>query len=97
MVRDLILACVQRRFAALRAPSPVQCPANNFSAYTARETLDFAAALFLVPRFTPVRSLENNSVSEAFVETLKRDHARVQPSPDTLTEAGATPGLDRRG
>ena len=86
-----------RRFAALRAPSPVQCLADNFSAYTARETLDFAAALFLVPCFTPVRRPESNSVSEALVETLKRDHTRVQSSPDTLTVAGATPGLDRRG
>jgi transposase InsO family protein len=85
MVRDLMLACVERRFDALRAPHPVQWLADNGSAYTARETLDFATALGLVPCFTPVRSPESNGVSEAFVKTLKRDYARVQPRPDALT------------
>ena len=36
MVRDLMLACVERRFAAIRAPYPVQWLADNGSAYTAR-------------------------------------------------------------
>jgi transposase InsO family protein len=63
----------------------VQWLADNRSAYTACETLDFAAALRLVPSFTPVRSWESNGVSAAFVKTLKRDYARVQPSPDALT------------
>ena len=45
MVRDLMLACVERRFGSLRAPHPVQWLADNSSAYTARETLDFATAL----------------------------------------------------
>ena len=85
MVRDLMLACVERRFCHLRAPHPVQWLADNGSAYTARETLDFAAALHLVPCFTPVRSPESNGVSEAFVKTLKRDYARIQPRPDALT------------
>ena len=85
MVRDLMLACVERRFEALRTPYPVQWLADNGSAYTARETLDFAAALGLVPCFTPVRSPESNGVSEAFVKTLKRDYARAQPRPDALT------------
>ena len=85
MVRDLMLACVERRFASLRVPHPVQWLADNGSAYSARETLDFAAALSLVPCFTPVRSPESNGVSEAFVKTLKRDYARIQPRPDALT------------
>ena len=85
MVRDLMLACVEQRFASLRAPHPVQWLADNGSAYSARETLDFAAALSLVPCFTPVRSPESNGVSEAFVKTLKRDYARIQPRPDALT------------
>lgn len=83
-VRDLMLACVERRFAALRTPHPVQWLADNGSAYTARETLDFATALGLLPCFTPVRSPESNGVSEAFVKTLKRDYARVQPRPDAV-------------
>ena len=85
MVRDLMLACVERRFGALRAPHPVQWLADNGPSYTARETLDFAAALSLVACFTPVRSPESNGVSEAFVKTLKRDYARIQPRPDAVT------------
>ena len=45
----------------------------------------FAATLNLVPRFTPVRSPESNSVCEAFVKTLKRDYARVNPRPDAIS------------
>ena len=41
--------------------------------------LDFAAALGLVPRFTPVQSPESNGIAEAFVKTFKRDYARVHP------------------
>ena len=82
MVRDLMLACVEARFNALRAPHPVQWLADNGSAFTARDTLDFATALSLVPCFTPVRSPQSNGVSEAFVKTFKRDYVRVSPIPN---------------
>jgi transposase InsO family protein len=82
MIRDLMLACVERRFATLRAPHPVQWLADNGSAYTAHDTRDFAVALNLVACFTPVRSPESNGVSEAFVKTLKRDYARIHSRPD---------------
>jgi transposase InsO family protein len=91
MVRDLMLACVERRFNALRAPHRVQWLSDNGSAYVARDTLDFAATLSLMPRFTPVRSPESNGISEAFVKTLKRDYARVQPRPDALTVLAQLP------
>jgi transposase InsO family protein len=45
MVRNLMLACVEQRFAALRAPHPVQWLADNGSAYAAHDTRDFAVAL----------------------------------------------------
>ena len=70
-----MLTCVEARFGSLRANHPVQWLADNGSAYTAAETLSFAAALNRVPCFTPVRSPESNGVSEAFVKTLKRDYA----------------------
>jgi transposase InsO family protein len=85
MVRDMMLGCVERRFDALRAPEPVQWLADNGSAYTAGETVDFAAALNLVPCFTPVRSPESNGVCEAFVKTMRRDYARVNPAPDATS------------
>ena len=45
MVRDLMLACVEQRFNASRAPHSVQWLTDNGSAYAARDTLEFAAAL----------------------------------------------------
>lgn len=92
MVRDLMLSCVETRFNAVRVPHPVQWLADNGSAFTARDTLDFAAALGLIPCFTPIRSPESNGVSEAFVKTLKRDYARIQPRPDALTVLQQLPG-----
>ncbi|WP_115353333.1 IS3 family transposase [Roseomonas gilardii] len=85
MIRDMMLACVEGRFGDVRAPHPVQWLADNGSPYTAKDTVDFATALNLVACFTPVRSPESNGVCEAFVKTLKRDYARVNPRPDALT------------
>jgi transposase InsO family protein len=90
MIRDMVgrmrpTDCVERRLDAIRAPQPVQWLADNGSAYTAAETTDCAAALPLVPCFTPVRSPESNGLCEAFVKTLKRDCARVNPRPDAIS------------
>ena len=92
-VRDMMLEAVEKRFGMVRAPHPIQhlsdCPKGtlrvNGSPYTAKETRDFAAALNLVPCFTPVRSPESNGMSEAFVKTFKRDYLRVNPLPDART------------
>ena len=49
MVRDLVLACVERRLSAQRAPHPAQWLADNGSAYIASETVNFAVARLLTP------------------------------------------------
>lgn len=74
MIQDLMLRCVEKRFNALKAPSPVEWLSDNGSCYTAKETRDFATQLNLISRFTPVRSPESNGMSEAFVKTFKRDY-----------------------
>src|SRR5215475_8640664 len=79
MVRDLMLEAVELRFATIQAPHAVEWLSDNGSPFTAKETLDFAAALGLVPCFTPVHSPESNGIAEAFVETFKRDYARIHP------------------
>ncbi|MGK7871295.1 DDE-type integrase/transposase/recombinase [Falsiroseomonas sp. E2-1-a20] len=71
MIRDMMLDCVERRFDAIRAPQPVQWLADNGSAYTAAETTDFAAALNLVPCFTPVRSPESTDEFEQPLSTFR--------------------------
>ncbi len=85
MVRDMMLECVERRFDHVRAPQPLQWLADNGSAYTAAETVDFATALNLIACFIPVRSPESNGVCEAFVKTFKRDYVRVNTRPDAIS------------
>ena len=63
----------------------VEWLSDNGSPYTAKETLDFAAALDLVPCFSPVHSPESNGIAEAFVKTFKRDYARVHHLPNAAT------------
>ena len=84
-VRDMMLEAVERRFSAMRTLHPIEHLSDNGSAYTAKDTRDFAAALNLVPCFTPVRSPESNGMAEAFVKTFKRDYVRINPLPDALT------------
>jgi transposase InsO family protein len=84
-VRDMMLEAVERRFGGLCAPNPIEHLSDNGSAYTARQTREFAAALNLIPCFTPVRSPESNGLSEAFVKTFKRDYVRVNPLPDAAS------------
>jgi transposase InsO family protein len=79
MIRDLMIECVESRFAAPRTPHPVQWLADNGSVYAAAKTIDIATALNLQPCFTPV----------AFVKTLKRDYVRVSPIPDAQAALAA--------
>jgi putative transposase len=89
MIRDLMVACVERRFAADRAPHPVQWLSDNGSPYAAGRTVELATALNLQPCFTPVESPESNGMAEAFVKTFKRDYVGVNPVPDALTTLAA--------
>lgn len=81
-VRDMLLEAVESRFGTHRAPERVEVLSDNGSAYTARDTRIFAQQLGLKSCFTPVKSPQSNSMSEAFVKTLKRDYVRVNPLPD---------------
>jgi transposase InsO family protein len=92
MVRDMMLEAVERRFSALQSPAPLEWLTDNGSAYTARETRDFATALNLIACFTPVQSPESNGISESFVKTFKRDYVRVNPLPDAVSALGKIAG-----
>ena len=85
MVRDLMIAAVERRFGTTKAPHRVEWLSDNGSAYIAKPTAETASALGLTLLFTPVRSPESNGMSESFVKTLKRDYARVTILPDAAT------------
>ena len=85
MVRDLMLEAVELRFGVTKTPHAVEWLSDNGSAFTAKPTLDFAAALGLVSCLTPVQSPQSNGIAEAFVKTFKRDYARLHPLPDAPT------------
>lgn len=82
MIRDMMVRCVEQRFAAIRAPHSVQWLSDNGSIFAAHRTIEIALGLNLVPCFTPVESPESNGMAEAFVKTFKRDYVRVSPIPD---------------
>src|ERR1700760_2907823 len=63
MVRDLMVACVERRFGISKAAHPVEWLSDNGSAYIAKDTLDTATALGLKLYFTLVRSPESNGIA----------------------------------
>ena len=92
MVRDMMLEAVESRFAALQSPAPLEWLTDNGSAYTAKETRNFAVALNLTACFTPVQSPESNGISESFVKTFKRDYVRINPLPDAVTALGKIAG-----
>lgn len=57
-----------------RPDAPIQFLSDNGSIYTALDTICTAERLNLEPITTPKASPESNGMSEAFVNTLKRDY-----------------------
>ena len=85
-IRDLMIASVERRFGLVnRLPVPIEWLSDNGSPYTARETRVLAREIGLAPLTTPIHSPQSNGMAEAFVKTIKRDYARVNPRPDAAT------------
>ena len=74
-IQALMQQAVAARFGAGERPdTPIQWLSDNGSIYTALDTICTAERLHLAPITTPVASPESNGMSEAFVNTLKRDY-----------------------
>ena len=58
---------------------------DNGSPCIARDTRIFTRQLGLKPCYTPVKSPQRTGISEAFVNTLKRDYVNITPLPDAAT------------
>ena len=65
---------VAARFGDGRPAAPIQWLSDNESMYTALETVIQAERLNLAPITTPTRSPQSNGMSEAFVNSLRRDY-----------------------
>jgi transposase InsO family protein len=74
-IQQLMQRAVAARFGDGERPdAPIQWLSDNGSIYTALDTLLTAERLHLVPITTPAASPESNGMSEAFVNTLRRDY-----------------------
>jgi transposase InsO family protein len=73
-IQELMRRAVAQRFGDRRPSVPIQWLSDNGSIYTARATEWEAEQLHLQPITTPASSPESNGMSEAFVNTLKRDY-----------------------
>ena len=83
---------VEKRFGALRAPTPVEWLSDEGSPYTTKETRDFDTQLSLVPCFTPATGPESNCMAEDFVQTFKREYVRLNSLPHACTVLGQVGG-----
>lgn len=74
-IEQLMQRAVAARFGVGERPDdPIQWLSDNGSIYTALGTLITAERLHLVPITTPAASPQSNGMSEAFVNTMRRDY-----------------------
>ena len=88
----MVLAAVEARFRGYRAPYQVEILSENGSPYIARNTRIFVRQLGLKPCYTRMKSPQSNGISEAFVNTLKRDYVNIAPLPHVVTILGLIAG-----
>ena len=82
-VRDLTVACIERRFGISKAPRPSNgCPITARFIYRQGHSR-YGHALGLNICFTPVRSPQSNGIAEPF----KRDYARLSFLKASVTKA----------
>ncbi len=80
IIRDLMIACVEQRFGAVRTPHPIQWLSDNGSVYAPAKTIDLATALGLILCFTPAESPES-PVSSADITPWDRPKPMESPKP----------------
>lgn len=84
---------VEHRFGHVNAlGEPIEWLNDNGSCYTAHDARQFAHNIGLVPCTTRVENPQSNGMAVAFVRTLKRDYACVNPRPDARTVIDQLPG-----
>jgi putative transposase len=92
-IQQLMRSAVTRRFGEGQRPAaPIQFLSDNGSIYTALDTMCTAERLNLEPITTPKASPESNGMSEAFVNTLRRDYVSGADLSDADTVLDQVPG-----
>jgi putative transposase len=86
LVGDLMIQAVEKRFGSNGKPTKtIEWLTDNGSCYTAAATRSSAKQFGLKPVTTPVTSPKSNGKAESFVNTLKRDYAKLANRPDSKT------------
>ena len=73
-IQDLMVMSVESRFPLLKTLREIQFLSDRGSIYRAQETVAVGRSLGLKSCFTAAYSPQSNGMSEAFVNTLKRDY-----------------------
>jgi putative transposase len=76
-IQNLMIQSVDARFKALKAPRQIEWLSDRGSVYRAFETQRVARYMNLKPCYTAAYSPSSNGISEAFVNTIKRDYVYV--------------------
>lgn len=73
-IQELMIKSVENRFLNLKTDREIQFLSDRGSIYRAQETVALGRSLGLKSCFTAAYSPQSNGMSEAFVNTLKRDY-----------------------
>lgn len=84
-IQDLMVLSVESRFANLKTSREIQFLSDRGSIYRARETVAIGRSLGLKSCFTAAYSPQSNGMSEAFVNTFKRDYVYTSDCFDAET------------
>jgi putative transposase len=91
-IRDLMIQTMEHRFSYLdKLPYKIEWLTDNAQYYLARETIEFARSINLIPCSTPTYSPQSNGMAEAFVKTFKRDYVFIKDRPDARTVLAQLP------
>lgn len=91
-IQDLMVISVENRFPMLKTEREIQYLSDRGSIYRAKETVAIGRSLGLKSCFTAAYSPQSNGMSEAFVNTLKRDYVYTNDCFDADTVLKMLPG-----
>lgn len=91
-IQDLMIKSVESRFPMLKTEREIQYLSDRGSIYRAKETVAIGRSLGLKSCFTAAYSPQSNGMSEAFVNTLKRDYVYTNDCFDADAVLAMLPG-----
>lgn len=91
-IQELMIKSVESRFSNLKTDREIQFLSDRGSIYRAQDTVALGRSLGLKSCFTAAYSPQSNGMSEAFVNTLKRDYVYTNDCFDAHAVLKMLPG-----